>query len=61
MTAPRLMTLPEAAKALGLAPSTLRWQIKNGKLHAAKIGPHWYVTEGEVLRYGADNRKEQSV
>ena len=46
-----MMTLPEAAKVLGLAPSTLRWQIKNGKLAARKISRDWYITEEAVEQY----------
>lgn len=45
------MTIPEAARILGLAASTLRWQIKNRKLKAHKMGMTWYVTAAEVERY----------
>lgn len=45
------MTLTEAAARLGVAASTLRWQIKNGKLKAKKVGPIWTVSEKEVERY----------
>ena len=31
----------EAAKLLGLAPSTLRHQVKNGKLAARKVSRDW--------------------
>jgi excisionase family DNA binding protein len=51
------MTLPEAAQALGLAPSTLRHQIKNGKLAARKVSRDWYVTAEEVARYRAENQR----
>lgn len=47
------MTLNEAAQVLGLAPGTLRWQIRNGKLRARKVGPVWTVTPSEVERYRA--------
>ena len=50
------MTIPEAAKALGLSPSTLRHQIKNRKLRAHKMGRGWYVTPEEVDRYARENR-----
>ena len=46
-----MMSLPEAAKSLGLAASTLRWQIKNGRLAARKVSRDWYVTPEEVERY----------
>ena len=45
------MTIPEAAKSLGLAPSTLRHQIANKKLRARRMGRNWYVTPEEVERY----------
>ena len=51
------MTIPEAAQALGLAASTLRWQIKNRKLRAHKMGRGWYVSPEEVERYRAEVQK----
>lgn len=45
------MTLNEAAAALELDASTLRHQIKNGRLRATKLGPVWTVTAAEVERY----------
>lgn len=56
--APRLLTIPEAADSLGRAASTLRRQVRRGKLTAHKIGRDWYVTIGEVERYRHDNRRE---
>jgi excisionase family DNA binding protein len=50
-------SLPEAAKILGLAPATLRQQIRNGKLKARKRGRDWYLTPEEVARYAAENRR----
>lgn len=52
------MTIPEAAEALGLAPSTLRHQIKNRKLRAHKMGRGWYVAPEEVDRYRREHQKE---
>jgi hypothetical protein len=46
-----MMTLSEAAKELGLAPSTLRHQIRLGKLTARKVSRDWYVASEEVARY----------
>jgi excisionase family DNA binding protein len=45
------MTLIEAADLLGLDSSTLRWQIRKGKLKAKKVGRDWQVTRREVERY----------
>lgn len=53
------MTIPEAAKSLGVAPSTLRHQIANGKLTARRMGKAgpWFVTEAEVERYRRDSKR----
>jgi excisionase family DNA binding protein len=49
------LPLGEAARRLGLSPATLRWQIKNGKLQAYKVGPLWMLSEDELDRYGRDS------
>lgn len=51
------VTLVEAAALLNLSPETLRWQIRNGKLRAKKVGPIWTVTPGEVERYRRDSKR----
>ena len=51
------MTLREAAERIGVTPDTLRQQIANGKLRATKRGRDWWVTKGEVERYGKENRR----
>lgn len=51
-----MLTLAQAAAHLGLAASTLRWQIKNGKLRARKVATIWTVSEREVARYAKENR-----
>ena len=45
------MTINEAADRLGLAPATLRLQVKLGKLRAHRMGGRLYVTASEVDRY----------
>lgn len=45
------MTLTDAAALLGLSPTTLRVQVRNGKLRATKVGRDWTVTPREVERY----------
>ena len=49
------MTLQEAATLLGLSPDTLRWQVRNGRLKARKVGRDWHVTPQEVGRYRRDH------
>lgn len=51
----RLLTLAEAGDRLGLSPSTLRNQVKAGKMRATLIGKTWTVTEREVERYRAEH------
>jgi excisionase family DNA binding protein len=47
------MTLVEAAARLGVAPATLRSQIRFGRLRARKVGRDWHVTGREIERYRA--------
>jgi len=49
-------TLREAAAKLGVAPSTLRHQIRNGKFKARKVSRDWYVTEAEIERYRRESQ-----
>jgi excisionase family DNA binding protein len=46
-----ILTLAEAAESLGLASSTLRHQIRNGRLVAHKLGNLYIIEEAEVERY----------
>jgi len=48
-----VLTLTEAAIRLGVAASTLRRQIANGRLRARLVGKTWVVTAREVERYRA--------
>ena len=45
------LTLHEAAGLLGLSVSTLRVQVRGGRLAGKKIGPLWFVEAAEVARY----------
>jgi excisionase family DNA binding protein len=54
------LTLRQAAAELGVAEATLRWQVRNGKLKATKVGPVWTVTRREVERYRRDHLRGQS-
>lgn len=50
------ITLAEAGYALmGLSPSTLRNQVRAGRLHARLVGKTWVVTPREVERYRAES------
>lgn len=52
------MTLADAGEALGVSPSTLRVQIKRGRLAAIKIGKTWVVSPEELARYGGDHLRK---
>lgn len=45
------LTLPEAAEAVGLAETTLRGQIRAGRLQALKRGRDWLVAEHDLWNY----------
>ena len=51
-----MLTLNQAADRLGLAASTLRHQVRNGKLRAHKRGRDLFVSEREVERYSRENK-----
>ncbi len=43
------LTLDEAAASLGIPPSTLADQLRNGKIKGAKVGRHWLLTRRQLL------------
>lgn len=55
------LTLPQAAKVLGLKPDSLRRQAGRGALRAYKIGNgrDWIVDRSEVERYRRENLRER--
>jgi predicted site-specific integrase-resolvase len=54
----QLILLTDAAKDLGVAASTLRHQIRLGKLEARRVSDRWYVTPEEVARYRSENQRK---
>ena len=52
----RELTLAEAAAELGLSPTTLRGQVRNGRLHARLVGKTYVVADDEVERYRMQSR-----
>lgn len=50
------LTLKEAAAIAGLAPATLRWQIRNKRLAAVKRGPDWLVSRAALGNYLEDRK-----
>lgn len=53
------LTLAQAAELLGVSASTLRNQVKAGRLRGTLIGKTWTVTPREVERYRAENLGRQ--
>lgn len=49
------MTTTEAAERLGIAPTTVRRQIEQGRIAARKVGRDWHVTLREVEHYRAES------
>lgn len=45
------LTLAQASAECGLSASTLRVQIRNGRLAATKMGRDWIVARGDLLKY----------
>lgn len=52
-----MMSLPEAAKSLGLAPATLRTQIYKGRIKAKRVARDWFITPEEVERYRKESKR----
>jgi excisionase family DNA binding protein len=52
-----MLTLAEAAALLDLSPTTLRVQVRNGKLKAVKRGRDWHVSRRELERYRLTSKR----
>lgn len=48
------LTLREAAKESGLSPTTLRVQIRNGRIRATKKGRDWLINDTDLFNYLAE-------
>ncbi len=59
MSKPEILSLKQMAEELGLSPSTLNAQRKNGRLNAVKVGGAWIVTRAEVDRYAQESLGKQ--
>jgi hypothetical protein len=55
-----VISLREAAAALGVTPAALRMAIRRGRLHANKWGRDWFLTsqqlDQELIRRGKPPR-----
>lgn len=52
-----MLSLAEAARSLGVKPSTLRHQLRTGKLRATKLSRDWYLAPEEVERYRRESQR----
>ena len=50
-----MLTLAQAGALLGVAPATLRSQVRAGRLRATLVGKTYVVTPREVERYRAES------
>lgn len=50
MSMAALVSVPQAAEALGISPTRVRALIASGELPAAKVGDRWLIEEGAVER-----------
>jgi excisionase family DNA binding protein len=55
------ITLAEAAVELDVDASTLRHQIRKGRLKAEKRGASWWITRRELERYRAEHKLKPST
>lgn len=51
-----LLSVPEAARELGLDPSRVRALVSSGELPGAKVGGRWAIESADVARRGRDPR-----
>lgn len=49
----------EAARRLGLAPSTVRRQIRLGRLGATKLARDWFVSDEAIELYRRDRLRSK--
>ena len=52
-----LLTVPEAARLVGLDPSRVRTFCVSGLLPATKVGRDWLVKGSDVVRFARKPRK----
>ena len=55
------LTVTEAAKRLGLARSTVLWQIRNGVIRARRVGPIFVIATEEIERYRLEHLGKPGV
>lgn len=57
MPADELLSTAEAARRLGVAPVTIRWLIRAGRLPARRpYGPGWLVSVADLDAYASTRR-----
>jgi excisionase family DNA binding protein len=56
----KLYDIKEAGEVLRLAPSTIRWWIKTGKLRAAWVGDRRVIRESELQKLIVDQKPKDT-
>ena len=51
---PLAVSIPEAARLLGLSPYTIRWYIRQGKIHPTRFGRKIPILMTEVERLACE-------
>jgi excisionase family DNA binding protein len=52
-----LLSVPQAARRLGLKPAMVRRHCQNGTLKATKVGSRWVIHETDVKAFAAIPRR----
>lgn len=47
---PLAVSIPEAARLLGLSPHTIRWYIRHGKIRPVRFGRRLSISMSEIER-----------
>lgn len=56
----KVVTLTEAARSLGLSPSTLRHQARSGRLYVWRFGRDLVLKQSEVERYRRESLRKKA-
>ncbi len=57
MARPQLMSVVEAAELLKLHPTRVRLLCRQGRIRGTRVGNAWVITDKEVKRFAAIERK----
>ena len=55
-----LLSIPEAARLLGLSPWTVRLRIRDGLIRTVKLGRRILVEPAEIRRFIEEHRRDNN-